>query len=95
MQIEPIYGTRYAPMEGTEGWFIWGGENTGHADFFQALHVTHIKTMFPQIEKYLSLAPGYSFIIDAGGYEDVWFTPAQSQQHSAEHGGVFTRVDVV
>jgi hypothetical protein len=68
-----IHGLRH-PVEGdTNGWYIWCGEFSDTEDFFQPLHVEHVTESLPQLEKYLSLPPGYRFLIDDEGYEDVWF----------------------
>lgn len=77
---QPIRGKRYLPMEGTEGWFIWGGDNNNNDDFFQPIHVSYLQELFPMVSKYLALAPGFSFIIDEAGYEDVWFDEEQSKR---------------
>ena len=42
------------------------------ADFFQALHVSHLKDKCPEILKYLGLAPGWRVLV-ASEYEDVWY----------------------
>jgi hypothetical protein len=70
----PINGLRIE-LEGTCGWFIWGGEATSDdADFYQPLHVKHIAEYLPAVEPYLSLPPGYRFLI-ADGYDDIWCDP--------------------
>ena len=69
----PINGLRLKAENGTCGWYIWCGEQFSEdSDFFKPLHVKHINKYLPVIEKYLSLPPGYRFLI-AGDYEDVWF----------------------
>jgi len=71
--ITPINGLRHKPEHGTTGWFIYAGEESSDdSDFFQPLHVEHLDSWCPQIQKYLGLAPGWRFLI-AGDYEDVWF----------------------
>jgi hypothetical protein len=73
----PINGLRHAPSEGTSGWFIWCGEELSDAtDFFAPLHVQHIAEYLPEVVDYLNLPPGYRFLIDGAGYEDVWFDPS-------------------
>jgi len=68
----PINGLRIH-LDGTCGWFIWaGGEASTDPDFYQPLCVDHIADYLPSVEPYLSLPPGYRFLI-ADGYEDVWF----------------------
>ena len=37
------------------------------------------KNYLPQIIEYLDLPPGYRFLIDDNGYEDVWFDPKLMQ----------------
>jgi hypothetical protein len=69
----PIYGVRLLPENDTEGWYIWGGEYSDDPDFFQPVHISHIEEILPLVIPYLALAPGYKFIIDQDGYEDVWF----------------------
>ena len=80
MNQQPIRGRRYLPTVDTEGWYIWGGEFSSEDDFFQPLHSSHVADMFPSIEKYLALSPGFSFVIDNAGYEDVWFDDEQSKK---------------
>ncbi len=70
---QPINGVRYEAENGTCGWYIWCGEELSEdTDFFKPLHVNHIEEYLPEIEPYLSLPPGYRFLI-APGQEDVWF----------------------
>lgn len=69
----PIYGTRIdLPENGTISWFIHCGEHSDAADFYQALHATHLQEMLPQVLDYLALPSGAKFILDREGYEDVW-----------------------
>ena len=67
----PINGMRHPIENGTTGWYIWAGDYSSDPDFFQPLHVEHIKEWNPLIEKYLGLAPGWRFLITPN-YEDVW-----------------------
>ena len=69
----PINGLRHLPENDSNGWFIWCGEEmTSEKDFFSPLHIHHIQEYLPQVEEYLSLPPGYRFLIDGENYEDVW-----------------------
>ena len=69
---QPINGLRHNPENGTCGWYIWCGEEMSEdPDFFKPLHVSHLAEYLPEIEQYLSLPPGYRFLV-AEGYEDVW-----------------------
>jgi hypothetical protein len=70
---QPINGLRNPIVQDRNGWFIWCGEYSEDDDFFQPLHVEHLSEYLPQVLKYLSLPPGYRFLIDESGYEDVWF----------------------
>lgn len=71
----PINGLRVR-LDGTCGWFIWGGgEPSTDPDFYRPLHVAHVAKYLPSVEPYLSLPPGYRFQI-ADVHEDVWFDPA-------------------
>ncbi|MGD2117141.1 MAG: hypothetical protein PVG66_02175 [Chromatiales bacterium] len=70
----PINGLRHEEENGTNGWYIWcGAELSEEADFFSPLHVEHVSEYLPQVVPYLCLPPGYRFLIDPNGYEDVWF----------------------
>lgn len=71
----PITAIRLYPENGTNGWYIHGGEFSDNDDFYQPLHLSHIAEMLPQVLPYLALAPGYKFLIDNNGYEDVWYDP--------------------
>jgi hypothetical protein len=70
----PVHGARLQPANGTNGWYIWCGDQwSEEADFYDPLHVEHIPEYLRLVQKYLSLPPGYKFIIDDQGYEDMWF----------------------
>lgn len=73
-ELTPINGLR-RPVEGdTSGWYIWSGEKfSEEEDFFKPVHMGHLVKCCPQIIKYLGLPPGYRFLIDNDGYEDVWY----------------------
>jgi hypothetical protein len=71
----PIYGVRCQPETGTNGWFIWGGLYSSADDFFEPVHTVHLSDLLPIVLPYLRLPPGYKFIVDQSGYEDVWFEP--------------------
>ena len=66
----PITGVRRTPENGTDGWYIWGGDYSPAVEFYQSLHLSHIGEVAPQVVPYLALAPGFKFIIDNEGYED-------------------------
>jgi len=74
---EPINGLRQNPENGTNGWYIWcGTEMPLEDDAFSPLHVEHIDTCLAGINEYLSLPPGYRFLIDGNNYEDAWYDEA-------------------
>jgi hypothetical protein len=69
----PLNALRHPPEGDTCGWYIWGGEELPQdPDFFQPLHVSHLKDMCPEIVKYLGLAPGWRVLVSSE-YEDVWY----------------------
>lgn len=68
----PLYAVRIRPENGTCGWYIYGGEHSTDADFYQPLHVDHLDEYCPSIVPYLALPPGWHVIL-APEYEDVWF----------------------
>lgn len=82
----PITGVRTAPENGTDGWYIWGGEYSDAPDFFKPVHVHHVLELLPMIAKYLALAPGFKFIVDDEGYEDVWFEGDGGGEEDASQG---------
>ena len=72
----PVNGLRHNPENGTNGWYLWCGEEMlQDDDSFSPLHVEHIGEYFPQVQEYLDLPPGYRFLIDDNNYEDVWHDP--------------------
>ena len=82
--LSPLYGLRSLPIAGTSGWFLWGGGFSTAPDFFQPLHAGHLSERLPLVEKYLGLVPSYGFIIDAAGYEDVWYDPDRLAREDGE-----------
>lgn len=70
----PIHGMRCPPTATTNGWYVFcGDEMSRDPDFFVPLHIEHLPQYLPSIIEYLDLPPGYRFLIDGLGYEDVWF----------------------
>ncbi len=68
----PINGLRHPVTEDTTGWYIWAGELYSTApDFFKPVHLYHLMDICPLIMKYMSLAPGWRFLV-TDTYEDVW-----------------------
>jgi len=73
---QPIRGRRYKPENGTEGWYIYAGDDTSEdPDFYKPVHIVHLHEIWPELIPYLALAPGYGFVIDDEGYEDIWYEP--------------------
>lgn len=71
--VRPINGLRHSPEGDTTGWYIWAGEVlSDQPDFFNPLHVMHMKQWCPEIQKYLGLPPGWRFLVD-GDFADVWY----------------------
>ena len=69
----PVNGLRHLPSGDAAGWYIWSGEKFSEApDFFVPLHAKHVRQRYPEVARYLGLAPGWRFLI-APGQEDVWF----------------------
>jgi len=69
---QPIHGLRHPPEKGTTGWYIWTGEYSTADDFFKPIHAGHLLQSRPDLIKYLGLQPGYRFLIDNQGHEDIW-----------------------
>jgi hypothetical protein len=73
IEQQPLNALRHNPENNTCGWYIWGGEEMSQdPEFFQPLHVSHLKDKCPEIVKYLGLSPGWRVLV-AGEYEDVWY----------------------
>lgn len=73
INANPIHGLRHPAENNSTGWFIWTGDYSSADDFFKPHHVGHLLEIKPYIIKYLGLPPGYRFLIDEKGYEDIWF----------------------
>jgi hypothetical protein len=73
LQQAPLQGVRVSADETTCGWYIWGGKFSDSPDFFQSVHVAHLSDLLPSVIPYLGLSPGFKFIIDDSGYEDIWY----------------------
>jgi hypothetical protein len=72
---EPLYGFRIVPAGDATGWYIYGGPWLDDPNFYQAISLGELKQRCPRVGKYLSLEPGFKFIINRAGYEDVWKDP--------------------
>jgi hypothetical protein len=80
----PITGVRAHVKGDTTGWYIWGGEYSAADDFYQPLCTSHLAEYCPEVLPYLGLAPGFSFIIDRNGYEDVWNDPERLERERTQ-----------
>lgn len=69
---QPIKGLRLMDSHGTNGWYIFAGEYSNDANFYLPLCAIHLKDWAPNVLPYLGLPPGWGFVIDNNGYEDVW-----------------------
>lgn len=72
LSSRPLHGLRTLRENGTAGWYLWAGDFSQDADFFQPLHVAHLGEYCPMAMPYLALPPGWRFLV-AEGYEDVWY----------------------
>jgi hypothetical protein len=71
--LRPLNGLRHPQQGDTTGWYIWAGEELSSApDFFQPIHVSHIREWCPELFRFLGLPPGWRFLVD-GDYLDVWY----------------------
>ena len=70
--LQPINGLRHPPGADATGWYIWAGTDLGQdPDFFEPVHVEHLKARCPEVIPYLALPAGWRFLI-AADHEDVW-----------------------
>ncbi len=75
--VQPINGLRHPQENGTAGWYIWAGEEPERSpDFFVPIHISHLGEWCPQVLKFLGLPPGWRFMVDDEGLEDVWEDPS-------------------
>ncbi len=69
----PINGLRHRPINNTNGWYVWCGEDfSSNAEFFSPLCIEHVYENHPELIAALGLAPGFRFLI-ADDYIDVWY----------------------
>jgi hypothetical protein len=70
----PTNGLRHPPDRDMSGWYLWSSEGfPAQKEAFESMHIEHLDTYFPRVLKYLGLPPGWRFLFDDKGYEDVWF----------------------
>ena len=70
----PINGLRHPPEKGTNGWYIWFGEDFSEkGDFFKPVCMDHAGNYLSEdILDILCLEPGFRFL-SANDYLDIWF----------------------
>src|SRR5271168_1392604 len=69
----PVNGLRHPVVDGTNGWYIWCGQDfSNDAAFFVPLHARHVYEHHPEIAKFLGLPPGFRFLF-APDHIEVWF----------------------
>ena len=67
----PLNGLRHAPEGNSNGWYVWSGDWSYDDHFFKPVHIEHIADLVPAAVPYLSLPPGWRFLL-APSLEDVW-----------------------
>ena len=70
--IWPVNGLRHKPENGTSGWYFWAGDYSEDPDFFEPMHLKHLVTKLPLMERFLALPPGWRFLIGENGHVDIW-----------------------
>jgi len=73
LSLRPIHGLRHNVEGSSCGWYFWCGDWSEGDDFFQPLHLEHLVDRLPQVQKFLTLPPGFRILLDANDYEDIWF----------------------
>lgn len=77
----PLYGARWPPTPERSdcGWVIWAGhrdmDEALEADGFDAVPVTDLYRRSPIAWRHLALPPGWAFVFEADGSEDVYQDP--------------------
>jgi hypothetical protein len=75
LHLQPLNGMRIAQLGDISGWYLWGGEYSDDADFFQPLCVEHLHARCPLAWRFLALPSGWRFLTD-GEHTEVWFDEA-------------------
>jgi len=71
----PLNAMRHQPVNGTSGWYVWGGDVLSQdPSFFASLHHEHFAEHCPSLVPYLGLGPGWRVLL-APNQEEVWFDP--------------------
>jgi hypothetical protein len=69
--LKPLNGLRHPQVGDTTGSYIWAGELSDAPEFYEPLHVVHLREWCPGALPFLGLAPGWRFLV-AGDHVDVW-----------------------
>jgi hypothetical protein len=67
----PVHGLRHPPEGQTSGWYVWTGDFSAAADFFQPWHTRHLIDRVRQLAPLLGLPPG-SRLLFAPDHIDTW-----------------------
>lgn len=62
----PLSALRYPVKNAISGWYVWGGEFSADANFFQPRDAKQVMTLVPALVPYLALAPGWRVLLDRG-----------------------------
>lgn len=73
LTLQPLNALRHQPVNGTSGWYIWGGQIlSDDPSFFSSVHHEHLAQHCASLEPYLGLGPGWRVLL-APNQEEVWF----------------------
>jgi hypothetical protein len=75
LHLKPLHGMRIMPRGGVCGWYLWGGDLSEGANFFQPLCIEHLRERCPPALRFLGLPPGWRFLTN-GEHSDVWYDEA-------------------
>jgi hypothetical protein len=67
----PIHGVRFAPGEGSCGWYIWSGDESACPEFFLSVEASLLVQWAPITLPFLGLPDGWRFILTHDDVE-VW-----------------------
>jgi hypothetical protein len=73
INLLPVHGLRHPIESNSCGWYIWTHDYSDDPNFFKPIHAVHLIDNKPDLLRYLGLPPGYRFLIDNAGYEDIWY----------------------
>ena len=80
---QPINGLRHHQEDGTLGWYLYASEDFPTEDnAFRPVCAKHLFERELSYLKFLALPPGWRFLTDDKGYEDVWFDESLLEKHT-------------